>query len=208
MLQPLDPGELRFRSDQLARMFTDRGVTYDYAGEERPFPLDLIPRVIDAVEWDLIARGVKQRVLALEAFLADVYGPRQRVRRRGAALAGGLHVRPIPPRGGRAGPAERGPVPRGRHRPGPRRAGRVRVLEDNVRIPSGVSYVIENRLAMTRTFPALFAEHTSTRWRSTPRLLAALRRGGARRHAATRSWWCSPRASPTRPISSTPCWPG
>src|SRR6201996_1499968 len=75
VLQPMDPAELRFRADQLARVFTDRGVTYDFAGEERPFPLDLIPRVIDAVEWDLVARGVRQRVLALEAFLADVYGP-------------------------------------------------------------------------------------------------------------------------------------
>src|SRR6266851_1315622 len=73
-LQPLDPGELRFRADQLARVFTDRGVTYDLSGEERPFPLDLIPRVIDAAEWDLIARGVRQRVRTLEAFLKDVYG--------------------------------------------------------------------------------------------------------------------------------------
>jgi hypothetical protein len=74
VLQPMDPAELRFRADQLARVFTDRGVTYDFAGEERPFPLDLIPRVIDAAEWDLVARGVRQRVKALEAFLADVYG--------------------------------------------------------------------------------------------------------------------------------------
>ncbi|MDQ1614739.1 MAG: hypothetical protein QOJ60_678, partial [Actinomycetota bacterium] len=73
VLQPMDPAELRFRADQLARVFTDRGVTYDFAGEERPFPLDLIPRVIDAVEWDLVARGVRQRVKALEAFLADIY---------------------------------------------------------------------------------------------------------------------------------------
>ena len=76
-LQPMDPGELRFRADQLARVFTDRGVTFDLGGEERPFPLDLVPRVIDAVEWDLIVRGVRQRVYALEAFLADVYGERQ-----------------------------------------------------------------------------------------------------------------------------------
>ena len=52
-------------------------MTFDYAGEDRPFPLDLIPRIIDAVEWDHISRGVRQRVLALEAFLADVYGPGQ-----------------------------------------------------------------------------------------------------------------------------------
>ena len=75
VLQPMDPGELRYRADQLARVFTDRGVTYDYAGEERPFPLDLVPRVIDALEWDLVSRGVRQRVKALEAFLEDVYGP-------------------------------------------------------------------------------------------------------------------------------------
>src|ERR1700728_2951104 len=74
VLQPMEPTELRFRADQLARVFTDRGVTYDFAGEERPFPLDLIPRVIDAVEWDLVSNGVRQRVRVLEAFLADVYG--------------------------------------------------------------------------------------------------------------------------------------
>src|SRR6201995_4129194 len=76
-LQPMDPGELRFRADQLARVFTDRGVTFDLGGEEGPFPLDLVPRVIDAMEWDLIVRGVRQRVRALEAFLADVYGDRR-----------------------------------------------------------------------------------------------------------------------------------
>src|SRR5580658_10668597 len=47
-LQPLDPAELRYRADQLASLFTDRGVTFDFAGEARPFPLDMIPRVIDA----------------------------------------------------------------------------------------------------------------------------------------------------------------
>src|SRR5215210_7310848 len=73
-LQPLAPSDLRHRADQLGRVFTDRGVTFAYAGEERPFPLDLVPRIIDAYEWDLLARAVKQRVLALEAFLADLYG--------------------------------------------------------------------------------------------------------------------------------------
>src|SRR6266508_5549707 len=73
-LQPLAASDLRYRADQLARVFTDRGVTFAYAGEERPFPLDLVPRIIDAYEWDLLTRAVRQRVRALEAFLADVYG--------------------------------------------------------------------------------------------------------------------------------------
>jgi uncharacterized circularly permuted ATP-grasp superfamily protein len=175
-LQPLDAAELRYRADQLASVFTDRGVTFDYAGEERPFPLDLIPRIIDAVEWDLIARGVKQRVLALEAFLADIYGPAEvladgvlpwrvaftsegfRREVRGLVPANGVHV----------------------HVAGIDLVrddkGQFRVLEDNVRVPSGVSYVVENRLAMTRTFPGLFAEQRVNPVDEYPgRLLAALR---------------------------------
>ena len=74
-LQPLSVADLRSRADQLARVFTDRGVTFAYAGEERPFPLDLIPRILDAAEWDTLTRAVRQRVQALERFLADVYGP-------------------------------------------------------------------------------------------------------------------------------------
>jgi uncharacterized circularly permuted ATP-grasp superfamily protein len=175
-LQPLDPAELRYRADQLASLFTDRGVTFDYAGEERPFPLDMIPRVIDAAEWDLISRGVRQRVLALEAFLADVYGPARvvadgvlpwrlvftshRFRREVHGLT--------PPNGVRVHIAGIDLVRD--------EQGQFRVLEDNIRIPSGVSYVLENRLAMTRTFPALFAEQHVNPVDSYPaRLLAALR---------------------------------
>ena len=87
VLQPMDPGELRYRADQLARVFTDRGVTYDYAGEERPFPLDLIPRVIDALEWDLVSRGVRQRVTALEALKISVEGLTRGIEHLGDRLA-------------------------------------------------------------------------------------------------------------------------
>jgi len=175
-LQPLDPGELRYRADQMAKVFIDRGVTFDYAGEERPFPLDLIPRVIDAVEWDHIARGVRQRVLALEAFLADVYGPCH-------AFADGVlpwrviftssrFLREVsgltPPNGVRVHIAGIDLVRD--------EQGSFCVLEDNIRIPSGVSYVVENRLAMTRTFPALFAEeHVNPVDDYPARLLSALR---------------------------------
>ncbi len=175
-LQPMDPAELRFRADQLARVFTDRGVTFDFGGEERPFPLDMIPRVIDAVEWDLLVRGVKQRVLALEAFLADVYSGRQvfadgvvpwRTVFTSAGFcreASGL----VPPNGVRVHVAGIDLI-RDEN-------GKFCVLEDNVRIPSGVSYVIENRRAMTNTFPTLFAEqHVNPVDEYPVRLLAALR---------------------------------
>src|ERR1700704_6584399 len=53
----------------------DQGITFSLSGEERPIPLDLLPRVIAAEEWVVLEAGVIQRVRALEAFLADVYGP-------------------------------------------------------------------------------------------------------------------------------------
>ena len=55
--------------------FRDQGITFSLSGEERPFPLDLVPRIIAADEWAVVEAGVRQRVLALERFLADVYGP-------------------------------------------------------------------------------------------------------------------------------------
>ena len=208
VLQPMDPGELRYRADQLARVFTDRGVTFDYAGEERPFPLDLVPRVIDALEWDLVSRGVRQRVKALEAFLADVYGAgrafddgvvpwslvftSEKFRREVAGIT--------PPNGVRVHVAGIDLIRD--------EQGKFRVLEDNVRVPSGVSYVIENRLAMTRTFPALFADQRIHHVEEYPsRLLNALR-APPRRAWSTRSWSCSPPACTTPPTSSTPCSPG
>ena len=67
------PAELRHIAESLANNYTQAGVTFDVGGVERPFPLDLVPRVIDAGEWAIIEAGVTQRVRALEAFLADVY---------------------------------------------------------------------------------------------------------------------------------------
>src|SRR5689334_8278987 len=75
----LSAGELRGRADTLARSYMAQGVTFDFAGEERPFPLDVVPRVIAGSEWEQMAPGVAQRVRALEAFLADVYGPQRAV---------------------------------------------------------------------------------------------------------------------------------
>ena len=62
--------ELKGRADALADSYLAQGVTFDFAGEERPFPLDAVPRVIDQSEWTEVETGVRQRVKALEAFLA------------------------------------------------------------------------------------------------------------------------------------------
>src|SRR6202000_1301437 len=146
------------RADQLARVFTDRGVTYDFAGEERPFPLDLFPRVIDAAEWDLVSRGVRQRVKALEAFLADIYGP-GRVFDDGVVPWSLIYTSPrfprevadfSPPNGVRV------------HVHGidliRDEQGKFRVLEDNVRVPSGVSYVLANRSAMRQQWSQMLSQ--------------------------------------------------
>ena len=175
-LEHFDPSELRLRADQVARAFTDRGVTFAFDGEERPFPLDLVPRVIAADEWDLIDRGVRQRVQALEAFLADVYGPahvfRDRIVPRSVVLTGsGYHraAHGIEPTNGVRVHVAGIDLVRDVD-------GRFKVLEDNVRVPSGVSYVLENRRIMTRTFPGLFAEQRVRPVDNYPaRLLAALR---------------------------------
>ncbi|HEY3869770.1 MAG TPA: circularly permuted type 2 ATP-grasp protein [Actinocrinis sp.] len=175
-LEHLDPAELRFRADQVASSFTDRGVTFALGDEERPFPLDLVPRVIAAAEWDVIGRGVRQRVKALEAFLADVYG-------RGAVFADRVVPRSVVLTGGGFHRAAHGIVPQNGvrvHVAGIDLVrdvdGRFRVLEDNGRVPSGVSYVMENRLIMTRTFPGLFADQRVRPVDDYPgRLIAALR---------------------------------
>jgi uncharacterized circularly permuted ATP-grasp superfamily protein len=175
-LQPLSMQDLRHRADQLARVFTDRGVTFSYAGEDRPFPLDLIPRILDATEWDTITRAVRQRVRTLERFLADVYGP-------GQVLADGVVPRRIVLTSAHFHRAAAGIEPANGvriHVSGVDlirdEVGDFRVLEDNLRIPSGVSYVIENRRALSQTLPSLFADARVHPVDDYPvRLLAALR---------------------------------
>ncbi|MGO3136454.1 MAG: circularly permuted type 2 ATP-grasp protein [Agrococcus casei] len=156
-LSSMSQGELRGRADALARSYLAQGVTFDFAGEERPFPLDAVPRVITADSWNHVESGVKQRVRALEAFLADVYGPQRAIddgvipaklisssahyHRQAAGFSGAngvrIHVSGID--------LIRDEV------------GDWRVLEDNVRIPSGVSYVMSNRRMIAQTLPEMFA---------------------------------------------------
>ncbi|HEY5010707.1 MAG TPA: circularly permuted type 2 ATP-grasp protein, partial [Acidimicrobiales bacterium] len=133
------PAELRQRSEQLSHTFSERGVTFAHSGEERPFPLDVVPRLIGALEWDLLSRGIAQRVHALEAFLADIYGDgrifAERVIPRSVVTSSPHFCRPAfavdPPNGVRITVAGIDLVRD--------EIGNFRVLEDNVRIPSGVS---------------------------------------------------------------------
>jgi len=139
------------------------GVTFSvYSGEsegvERVFPFDLAPRIITAPDWERLERGLKQRILALNLFLDDLYGD-QRV------LKEGIVPRELVEASTGFTPAVHGIRPRG----GVRiqiagidlirdADGRFLVLEDNVRTPSGVSYVLENRAVMKRVFPRIFEE--------------------------------------------------
>ena len=175
-LQTLTGDDLARRAEARDRSFRDQGVVFSHAGEEWLFPLDLIPRLIPAAEWELVEAGVVQRVRALEAFLADVYGPGEVVRDevvpRSLLTTSAGFCRPAhgiePPNGVRV------------HLVGidivRDQAGVLRILEDNLQVPSGMSYVVENRRTMARVFPGLFLEQQVRPVASYPgRLLDALR---------------------------------
>jgi uncharacterized circularly permuted ATP-grasp superfamily protein len=175
-LQTLSEEDFESRCVARDRAFRDQGITFSLSGEERPFPLDLVPRVIAADEWAVIEEGVVQRVRALEMFLADVYSD-------GQILADGVvpralvttatqfrrSVMGIHPANGVRVHVSGVDLVRGGD-------GRFYVLEDNLRTPSGISYVIENRRTMARVFPELFTSHRVRQVNSYPaRLLEALR---------------------------------
>ena len=158
-LAPSDASDLKARAEALARAFIDQGITFSLSGQERPFPLDLVPRVISASEWNRLERGITQRVKALEMYLDDIYGDQEILRdgvipRRLITSCEHFHrqaVGIVPPNGVRIHVAGIDLIRDDR--------GNFRVLEDNLRSPSGVSYVMENRRTMARVFPNLFATH-------------------------------------------------
>ena len=148
--------DLTARAEAVANTYLNQGVTFDHAGEERPFPLDIVPRVVGADEWEIISPGVAQRVRTLEAFLADVYGSQRCVTdrvvpRRLITTSQYFHrvVSGVDPANGVRVHVAGIDLVRDQH-------SIWRVLEDNVRVPSGVSYVLSNRRAMSQMFPDLF----------------------------------------------------
>lgn len=158
-LRSLSLVELEERCAERDRSLRDRGITFAFSGEELPFPLDPVPRLIGASEWSVIEAGVIQRVRALELFLADVYGPgtifKDGVVPRRLVATSRHFQRPAagiqPPNGVRVHVSGIDLVRD--------KSGQFCVLEDNLRIPSGSSYVVENRRTMARIFPELFASH-------------------------------------------------
>ena len=140
------------------------GVTFnvynDELGVEKIFPFDIIPRIIDGDEWVKLELGLKQRIKALNQFLDDVYGERKIVKdgkipAEVIETASGFH---------RACLGVKPPAGVWCHITGTDlvrdRDGSWYVLEDNLRSPSGVSYVLENRRVMKSTFPEIFQDMT------------------------------------------------
>ena len=160
-LAQISPLQFEERRKLADLSFLIQGITFtvysDGRGTERLFPFDLIPRILPHSEWEKIDRGLSQRVVALNLFLQDVYGKQQILKDRriprwlvyscpnfrreviGVEVSRGIYT----------------------HISGidlvrDSKSGDFYVLEDNVRTPSGISYVLENRLVMTRTLPDAF----------------------------------------------------
>ncbi len=174
-LQRLGPEGLLEAGRRRDAVFMQQGITFETGGEgggesdpthppthpgkERPFPLDLVPRVLSGEEWREIKRGLAQRIRALNHFVDDVYHAREIVREGlvpWRLVAGCPHfaraVHGIRPPGGVYTHVAGCDLVR-------HSDGAWKVIEDNVRIPSGISYVLENRAAMAQLVPELFASY-------------------------------------------------
>jgi uncharacterized circularly permuted ATP-grasp superfamily protein len=160
-LATLPVDELQRRKQSADLSFLTQGITFTVYGRdegtERIFPYDLLPRMITAREWDRIERGLTQRILALNLFLRDIYSDAQiladkvipsdliysckhyRRQMRGLQVPRNVYCAVVGTDLLRLN------------------SGEFVVLEDNLRVPSGVSYMLTNRRVMKRTFPQLFS---------------------------------------------------
>jgi len=161
-INTLASGELYQRQEAAQNALKRLGATFnvygDTQGTERIFPFDIIPRIVSAAEWAFLERGLKQRIHALNLFVADIYSdqkilndgviPRELIESAKNFLKPCVGLKP----------------PQGIwcHVTGTDlvrdRDGKWYVLEDNLRCPSGVSYVLENRRVMKSTFPQVFSK--------------------------------------------------
>ena len=159
-LESLDEGELRERQAAAELALLRMGITFnvygDKSGTERIFPFDVIPRIVESADWKVLERGLRQRVYALNLFINDIYHeqtiikdgvvPRELIESATSFRRQCIGLKP--PRGIWCHVTGTDLV---RHSD-----GNWYVLEDNLRTPSGVSYVLENRQIMKRTLPQVF----------------------------------------------------
>jgi uncharacterized circularly permuted ATP-grasp superfamily protein len=159
-LSSLSAGELQRRQKSAELALLNMGITFNVygheAGTEKVWPFDLVPRIIEGGEWDMIERGLKQRITALNMFIDDLYNAQHCIRDKAVPewlIASAKNL---------LGPCRGMTPPKGIwcHITGTDLVrdtnGQMYVLEDNLRCPSGVSYVLENREIMKRTFPQGF----------------------------------------------------
>jgi len=159
-LRTLPPDDLARRQQACEQSFLHQGITFtvysDSQATERIIPTDLLPRIVPAAEWERVERGLKQRITALNLFLRDIYGE-GRVLKDGivprAMILGSKHYRRemrglAVPHGAYVNVCGTDLVRN--------EAGNFVVLEDNLRVPSGVSYMLANRDVVRRAFPNVF----------------------------------------------------
>src|SRR5579864_8625225 len=162
-LGQIQPDVLDFRRREAELLFRRIGITFAVYGDpeatERLIPFDVIPRIISAKEWDIVRRGLAQRIKAINAYIKDVYGRRE-ILKAGVVSEDLVFQNPVfrPEMNGQRVPHDIyvhiGGIDIERTD-----ADTFYVLEDNTRTPSGVSYMLENREIMLRLFPELFSRH-------------------------------------------------
>jgi uncharacterized circularly permuted ATP-grasp superfamily protein len=154
--------DLALKRKQADQAFLRQGITFTVYGDpqqtEKIFPFDLLPRIIPNTEWRMIEAGIKQRVRALNMFLVDLYGEQRILNDKVVPrelIESSEHFQKdlvgfCPPNGVYIHVSGIDLVRN--------HEGQYYVLEDNLRTPSGISYVLENRLVMKQLFPNLFAD--------------------------------------------------
>jgi uncharacterized circularly permuted ATP-grasp superfamily protein len=160
-IQSLPAGEFARRQAAAERALMQMGITFNVYGEqagvEKIFPFDIVPRIVPAAEWGVLEKGLKQRIHALNLFIHDIYHD-QKILKAGVVpreiiLTAKSYRRQLigwePPGGIWCHITGTDLV---RHSD-----GQIYVLEDNLRCPSGVSYVLQNRQVMKSLFPEVFA---------------------------------------------------
>jgi uncharacterized circularly permuted ATP-grasp superfamily protein/uncharacterized alpha-E superfamily protein len=184
--------ELNQRSQTLARQVRDNGITYnvyaDRDGPQRPWALDLFPLILDAASWQALSQGIVQRAELLERILQDVYGPQQLIREayippalvqghvgylramHGVTPVGGAHLHIA------AFDLARGPD------------GQWAVVSQRTQAPSGLGYLLENRVLISRQFPQAFeamqVQRLAASYRQWLASLKAMSPAGAQAHVA------------------------